>query len=380
MARLVWIILLFSCMQPGGEFVLPSRLVVTDDQSVAVALDDLKSTQNPTDIRYVSLGPVNNAGITDSDLEIYRQAYNKLVHGLSWITEIKNVKPIDIGETIFRLDLRQFRDDIWPTIEAIYPYALDVENEPNFHELEELVESPVPIIRLDWFVYHASQPPLYHTLLGLPDTEAELEDMLMINVPQGVALEIARRAGLEQSNVSFYNRIVERHETPFGGYWKSYDFTSSKGQADILEHPLGPSDIIAGGFEHAGGEIIFNLPNGMQAYMLSNATGGRIDTAPPEIVIDPGREDLIIRNGLSCFTCHHNGLIDANDNVRAKWVEDDSDYGQSVLALYAPVTDLRKLMDEDSGLHQTTLQKIGVDEGPDPIYQATEMYLDRIIP
>ena len=68
------------------------------------------------------------------------------------------------------------------------------------------------------------------------------------------------RAGFNGSGISRNNRLIERHETPFGAYWKSYDFGSSTGRKNLFASPLGPGPG-ANTFRHDGGEIIFTLPN-----------------------------------------------------------------------------------------------------------------------
>ena len=88
--------------------------------------------------------------------------------------------------------------------------------------------------------------------------------------------------GSNNSGVSNHNRVVERHTSRYGAYWKSYDFAGSVGTQNILTHPLN--------FTHDGGEAIFNLPNGLQGYYLANASGFRLDDAPINIVSNPRRE------------------------------------------------------------------------------------------
>src|SRR5262249_41207164 len=132
------------------------------------------------------------------------------------------------------------------------------------------------------------------------------------------------RAAFTGSGVSRNNRVVERQRARYGAYWKSYDFKSSVGTGNVLRLPLGPN--FAGNpfapelaFEQAGGEIIFNLPNGLQGYLLVDAKGKRIDEAPADIVEDASRTSGsgIIVNGLSCMACHKNGMIgDFRDVVR----------------------------------------------------------------
>ena len=101
------------------------------------------------------------------------------------------------------------------------------------------------------------------------------------------------RAGTNNSGVSNHNRVIERHSSQHGAYWKSYDFAGSVGTQNIFNHPLS--------FTHDGGEVIFNLPNGLQGYYVTNASGFRLDDAPISIVSNPAASDPTVRNGLSCF-------------------------------------------------------------------------------
>jgi hypothetical protein len=79
--------------------------------------------------------------------------------------------------------------------------------------------------------------------------------------------------------VSRNNRLIERHSSPYGSYWRSYDFADNVGRRNLFAHPLGPSGQ-ASSFEVDGGEIIFNLPNGLHAFMLIDGKGRRLDKAP----------------------------------------------------------------------------------------------------
>ena len=77
---------------------------------------------------------------------------------------------------------------------------------------------------------------------------------------------------------------------------------------NIFTHPLS--------FTHDGGEIIFNLPNGLQAYLLVDAGGNRLNEAPISIVRNPAASDPTVRNGLSCIGCHTEGMKVFEDEVR----------------------------------------------------------------
>ena len=91
------------------------------------------------------------------------------------------------------------------------------------------------------------------------------------------------------------------------------------GLQDLILNPLGPNfpgrRFDSPAFDHDGGEVIFHLPNGLQAYLLVDAAGQRIDKAPVEIVSDPSRPDRSVLNGISCMGCHNQGMIIKSDQV-----------------------------------------------------------------
>src|SRR5207244_4177414 len=138
-------------------------------------------------------------------------------------------------------------------------------------------------LRGDWFVATASRPPLYQDLLQLPPTDRALERLLQVDVPTNLKEETAARAGFNDSGVSKNNRLIERHDAAYGAYWRSYDFAENTGRQNLFEHPLGPQTGETS-FQHAGGEMIFHLPNGLHGYLLADSTGRRIDKGPIEIV------------------------------------------------------------------------------------------------
>ena len=66
---------------------------------------------------------------------------------------------------------------IWERILEAYPYGLRVECRST-QLCSDCTESPLPYVRGDWFVAAASRPPLYHDVLQIPGTDAELEKLL----------------------------------------------------------------------------------------------------------------------------------------------------------------------------------------------------------
>jgi hypothetical protein len=293
-------------------------------------------------LRYFSLAHLYNSGVAEQDLETYRVALSKLINSLSWHKEITRPAPIDSVRTVFRIDLRDYNwtSATWDLLLSAYPYALrSVEN----NTITQASGARTPYIRADWFVFNASVPPLYHDLLALPRSSSDLERMLGVDAARDLAEERSvARAGLRTSGVSQNNRVLERHASSYGAYWKSFDFRNSVDQQNIFQHPLG--------FNAAGSEIVFNLPNGLQAYMVVDGSGRRINEAPIVIVSDrTNPDDPVIRNGRSCMSCHYDGVRQFRDEARAAIQANSSslfDRDKS-LAIYPTQETLDRFIDRD---------------------------------
>ena len=293
------------------------RDFVTNDQVMKFILDDVRqaSERSRRFLRYFTLTHLYNAGISDDELRTYRNAFVKLINSLSWNTDLLVPETVDPAKTIWRVDIRQLNwsNEVWEQVEEANPYFLNLSTRDALACYEE-TQSNMPLVRVDWFVFAASKPPLYHAMLGIPDTDEQLEETLKVNVEANIDQEQAMRAAFNRSGVSQNNRLIERHKSPYGSYWKSYDFGGNIGRQNLFEHPLGPG---TGGesFQHDGGELIFSLPNGFQGYMLVDSRGQRIDKGPTEIVSDPKRPDKTVTNGVSCMSCHYLGVIPKTDEI-----------------------------------------------------------------
>ena len=218
------------------------------------------------------------------------------------------------------------------------------------------MKTDVPSVHIDWFLATASTPPLYHDLLSLPLTDRELETRLEVDVARNLinapGVRVLR-AGFNNSGVSNNNRVVERHTSRYGAYWKSYDFAGSVGAQNIFTHPLN--------FTHDGGEAIFNLPNGLQGYYLVNASGFRLDEAPINIVSNPAASDPTVRNGLSCIGCHTEGMKTLEDQVRSV-IESNTNppYNKAqALRLYVEKSDMDARVGDDMERYRGALEATG---------------------
>jgi serine/threonine-protein kinase len=308
----------------GAEYVL--RAILADVRG--------RKPEDRRFVRYFSLNHLLLGGVTADELDAHRDALAKTINHLSWEPGLVRPTPVDApANTVFAVDIRQLGWHLAP-FEAFdgglslgkskvnlfdlalleYPYAVLYKDSEVFDRLAEEylapadMARPVPYVRADWFVSTVTLPHLYEDFLQLPFTLAELEQKLGVDSAANVKNGVAARAGVTVSGVSRNNRVVERHPSRFGYYWKSFDFKSNRGQENIFRDPVG--------FRESGGEMIFSLPNGLQGYYVSDARGGRLDAAPTEIVVDKFAEDKTVRNGLSCVRCHDTGIKGFTDTVR----------------------------------------------------------------
>ncbi len=357
----------------------PRRFISNEDVISAIE-KDLTSAGTDTSrrfYRYFTLTNLYNAG--DAKLATYRSALSKLINSLSWDRDIHVPAIIDKEQTILRIDIREYdwTDPVgtWETILAGYPYGVEFSGSA-YARIQALTSSQIPFIRADWFLAAASMPPLYHDILELPTNEADLE-LCGRNVRRCLNIDTQRnlqdsaglrvvRAGFTESGVSNSNRVVERHRSPYGAYWKSHDFPDNVGEHNIFQHPLD--------FRRAGGEIIFNLPNGMQGYLLVNDRGERINQAPTNIVFNKGGSRAEIRNGLSCMSCHANGMRTLTDDVRTSLSGLPEYQRVDAAALYPENFVLQKLLAEDQARFEAALRKTGVQPGAEPITELSERY------
>jgi mono/diheme cytochrome c family protein len=338
------------------ERAIASRVFLTEPKLLALIRDDLLGARerDRAFLRYFSLAHLFNSGAPDDEMEIYRRALAKLVNSLSWHREITPPAAIDSAKIVFRIDLRDYNwtAATWNMIIAAYPYGLRTQASEL---ISELSGAALPYIRADWFAANASTPPLYHDILALPKTARELERELGVDAARDLEEEknIAR-AGLRSSGVSHNNRALERHASPQGAYWKSFDFKNNLDDQNIFKDPLR--------LNPAGGEIIFNLPNGLQAYLLIDAFGRRLDEAPIAIVADRNNaDDPVIRNGRSCMNCHYDGMQSFKDDVRqvARSMNLASFDLEKVLAIYPAQETLDRLIEKDRARFQLAAQQTG---------------------
>lgn len=387
-----------------------------DDRSILEAIKThlLKvRSDDAKHLRYFSFASLhNNEQLGEEELRLHRAALSKAINSMTWERSV--VLPQAVPETqdcLFVVDLRKLGWDkggLWRKVTAAHPYGLafDEARDDTLAELAKSVKRLAGhdeqlVLRADWFIVNATRPPLYHDILGLPKKLSDLEKDPRIQLDfekhfqQTTAdRQLLARAGFAQSGVSRQNRMVERHDLPGGGFWWiSYDFKPRKAKGDLVRFPLGPK--FAGNsfdkfaFDHDGGELIFSLPNGLQAYLLVDAKGNRLDDfAPADVVFDKSAISGLtgIINGLSCMNCHKDGMIRFEDDIRTSGALGGAAL-QKIRDLYPPRETMRKLVDRDRATFLKSLEAVigpflkmgddvkrSIETFPEPIGRVAERY------
>lgn len=362
---------------PGGE-AGPARTTITSADVLTHILADLEKMDRRARRfqRYFTLSHLYNAGLSDEELQTYRNALSKLVNSLSWNPRVAVPVAVDPAKTVLRIDLRWYQWDatIWNRILQEYPYGI-LDDTTAARAVMVGTASKLPVIRADWFVGTASRAPLYYDVLQIPGTLPDLERLLRVDAVQNIQQERVVRVGFNGSGVSRFNRILERHDSAQGVYWRSYDFDEPPAnlidrangnllpdRRNIFAFPLGPG-LVEQPFQHAGGEAIFELPNGLHAFMLVKADNTRLDKGPLAIVSDPRRPDRAVEAGVSCMSCHVTGILPKADQIRDHLEKNPKAFSRTdadlIRAIYAPKEKSLALMQEDAKRYGEAVAKTG---------------------
>ena len=324
--------------------------------------------------RYFTLNHLANAGLGESELQTHRNALAKLLNSLSWHPEIRNPVPVDPRGTVLRIDLRWYMWDaaLWNLLLEEYPYGVQDDSAVS-RAVMVSSGTRMPLLRADWFVATASRAPLYYDLLQLPGNLAELERQLRVDANLNIQQDRVMRLAFNGSGISRFNRILERHPSIHGAYWRTYDFneppqnliergTLLPDRRNVFAHPLGPG-LVDEPFQHAGGEAIFALPNGLHGYYLCNEVNDRLDKGPQAIVSDPRRPDRAVESAVSCMGCHVTGILPKADQMHDHLTKNPSSFrradAERIRALYPPKEETLAQMAEDAKAYAAALAKTG---------------------
>jgi len=376
------------------------------DEQIELMAQDIASLDPVTEApftRYMTVTYSSNTGDCGRTLDRQRYALFKGVNSVSTGTRPVQPEAIDEDATIFRIDIRDYNwdrdidledDDVvdfvdgWEAIVAdarTNQFVIEYQGDAA-DDLKADAQTNVPFLPVNVFVQATEFGDLYYTLIegraNLFDYEKEV---LLIDTIAETEENNLMRAGFENSGVSKQDRVLNRFDSGIAGglnYWISFDFDGGNGGdgANGFEQNVSNESIFADplGFAFAGGEAIFSLPNGMQAYYVAAADGTRLAEAPIGVVIDPAQNNGLVTNGASCHSCHNAGMITFTDTVRQFVIDNrvqfDNETFEDVMEQYPSKAEFERQMDLDSQVHIRAAEASGVPEGtPDPI---SRVYLD----
>ena len=138
------------------------------------------------------------------------------------------------------------KNDLWKEILRVYPYGLKHDRSRGL-ALAKLA-SEVYRMAAERPAAHpgrlvhcvASRPPLYHTMLGLPDNAEELEKKLNVDVEGDFQRDRLARAGFATSGVSPRTGWSIGTMPCTAMYWKSYDFKTNEGNGNLFRSRSDP--------------------------------------------------------------------------------------------------------------------------------------------
>ena len=354
----------------GKAGACAARQYVSNEEMVKRIADDLQALPDHRvkRTRYITLTNLLNACTKPAAMDVYRFGVVKLLNSLSRSPDVVRLETVDPQGAILRFNLDDlgWEEAEWDAILANYPYGVEIDDR-MFGFLGTLTTSKLPYVRGDWFAFVASRPEdgafkgLYERLLGLPSSFDDLQVALGVDVAGNIKKLLAKRAGFQKSGVSQNNRLIERHSIKTGYFWTSYDFAGNRAKQSLFQHPLGPGG--PNGFEHDGGETIYSLPNGFQAYYLNDAKGKMLAKGPTQIVRDISRRDLTVTNGISCMGCHDQGMRKERDNIRDHTANDRSfskEERDQIAALYPTHAEMDKQLQADQDRFLDALDRAGL--------------------
>lgn len=372
-------------LQPDEEACEALEHISRDEMWALMQQDVLRQDAGDQPFtRYLGVTYASNAGLCGRDLEVQRFALFKGINSLSLNPRVTQPVAIDSNELLYRIDIRDYDwdrgidleddgivdfDDAWDAIlDGVGQYAVEYTGD-EADIVNQLTETDVPFLPVNAMIQFTNLDDLYYALIGARENIFDFElEVLGIDAEANIDEGEVMRGGFATSGVSKQERVVTRQPNGVAGnlnYWLSFDFEDGIGANEsIYSDPLG--------FAFAGGEAIFSLPNGFQAYYVAAADGTRLAEAPAGVVIDPSQNNGIVTNGASCHSCHNAGLIPFTDTVREYVLENVRDFDaqtlEDVQEQYATQDEWNDIFAFDSETHVRATEQAGVPRGtPDPI-------------
>lgn len=358
-------------LDPAKQQCTARRRVMPADVDQMMREAQLLEREHGDDVRFISLVHLASACATSAEMAAYRQGLTKLLNSLSRSSDVVKLSSLDEEGTVlsFRLSDVGWTANDWTMIERAFPQTL-VRNVPT--EVARTAKTKVPIVNGDWFAAVASEAPLYYALLGMPSSLSEVAKLNSVDIHKNILSATARRIALRSSDITRGNRLIERHPGGRGGFWLIYDFTTSVGEQDIFDRPLGPraATNVKTPFKPDQIRALFPLANGFYAFAIFDAAGNRIDRVLPGIEksyagVEANAAEPSTVAGAACFSCHTDGVKPARDAFKAFAMQDQSvgtlNVRAGALPLFANDSENLLLISGDVDRYHAALKAAGVD-------------------
>jgi len=370
---------------PAQPTPLPATISEADvDAWIAADKAKLDAADAPY-IRYVAVHEVNNEGGTFADMEVARVGVSKTLNSHSrYGPKIVNPVAIDPYDTVFRVDVRDYfgftnaNGVITRTPDkAIQTWDRITSGDRTQGVMPDYVTGAQ-------LAYSLSRPETYNDVLEIPGLARQLEAELGVDKSQGV--DSYKYMIVNRKPITIEDRIMmradlsprtvqgETAEAASGYYWSTTDVFSGVGRFPFFDEPIPEFTSVSDfsqiktvellGLDVAqtqAQEIIFSLPNGMQAYMIAGAVNQRRVDAFTFIVVDPLRGgpldnrtdgNLRLLNGISCQSCHEDGMKFNSDAMRpyllANQAKFDAQTYQRALQLYPGDAVMQPILQADT--------------------------------
>jgi serine/threonine-protein kinase len=351
-------------------------------------------------IRYISLANRVTSGVCASGtaLDRDRQALIKMMNALSVNARITEPEAIDTNRTLYKIDLRDYNwdvnsrpngvdvngvnfVDVWEAIIAANVYAVPFVGD-QADDARADAGTDVPVMFLDSMLDAATVGNLYYAILEI-DVNQTLDDYILnvleVDLVDNQEQEISYRAGTTKSRISRQDRVVQGDpiEDYTGALYQSFDFADVDGNDNIFEDPFG--------FQEGGTEAVFNLPNGMLAFIIADANGAILEDS--DILLDTNQGNFRALTSVSCSGCHATGFIPVVDEVKDIVVRNardliangtlDQEELDQLREIYLEPEEFAAEVERDSSVYLDALEDANLPiRGADPI-SATFLRFDR---
>ena len=298
-----------------GNEAPPADAAVPEPSAVEQLIATDAASHGGGSVVYARIDHLSPDKSQSSELNMVRYGMVKVLNSVSTAPTIVRPVAIDPGKTVYRIDFNEFAQPGAVARLGGAPYAQE-----NLSRI-----GSATVVKGDWLVYVLSRPEVYDYLLRLPQLGTMLDATLRVDYNQ------AKYVNTDRSDVTFNGRVlmrmpIENGGKPGGYYWRSYDFGRSDVQQRGFNDPrslrtTSIPDLVAG-------EIIYSLPNGMQAYYLVGfgnqhrfdvPAGSGIGSLPVASDMRRPQDGLthcvggkaacgFVINGESCMSCHSAGV------------------------------------------------------------------------